>query len=78
MYIRPAEDVVTQGTRIETPPTYAAATSKLRTGESLVAVAQRGHGKVALLIRGQHDFDHVCQAGGDLFIVPEALAKRAS
>ena len=77
LYIRPAEDVITEGVAIRTPATYAEAKNDLRKGECLSAVAHRPHGMVALLISHEADFKHVQQSGGTLYIIEQSLAARA-
>jgi hypothetical protein len=80
LYIRPASLVKEQGTLTNIPPrsTWSFAQGKLQQGEHLVAVANRPHGSVALLVQGQPDFDHVQASGGEFYIVSSTLANKAN
>jgi hypothetical protein len=57
---------------------WSIAQEKLRQGEHLVAVANRPHGRVALLVQSQSDFDHVQTVGGKFYIIDSDLARQAT
>lgn len=79
LYIRPATLVEEQGIHIEVPASWTDAQALLPAGAQLAAVATRGFGKVALLITGQPDFDHVRKVGcNGLYIIDSTLAAKAS
>lgn len=79
LYIRPASNVENDGIRIDIPASFHEAEKQLRDAEHLAAIATRQHGKVALLIESQADFDHVLAAGCDgLYIIESYLAHTAT
>lgn len=55
-YIRPAEKVEREGRKIPLGDTWEITREQLQAGEELAAVAERAHGKVALLINHDGDF----------------------
>jgi hypothetical protein len=56
LYIRPATLVEESGRRVSLESTWNATRTQLRPGEELSVVAQRAHGKVALLMKREGDF----------------------
>lgn len=79
LYIHPALRVEEEGVSANLPrnASWSFAQSKLRKGERLAAMANRPHGRVALLVQDQPDFDHAQAAGGDFYIIDDALASQA-
>ncbi len=63
-YVRQPSVVENLGRKVELRDTLSATREQLRNGEELCAVAERRHGKVALVLDGERDFQEVSR--GDI------------